>query len=141
MQSFEDFWSDVCTYKLEIKYPFNKLKLNIHCSNGCGAKGGLPFPSTFWGVSILATCTNHDIEWKLAENHIELIEANYRWRRNMERIIDQESANRFMIYLRLKRMNKYYNAVKLIGTQNYADERGFLYTKYNNSYLYDSPDI
>lgn len=127
MQTFEEFWDEVGYYKLEVKHPFHVLKKNFGCANGCGAKGGIPFPYTFWGLSILSTCSGHDIDWELSESFNELVESNYRWRRNMERIIDKESANRFMVYLRLKRMNKYYEAVKLFGTKNYADERQFFY--------------
>ena len=127
MQTFEQFWEDVSNYRLEVKYNFIKIQETFKEANGCGSKGGLSFPSTFWGLSILSACTNHDIDWALAESYNELIASNHRFRRNMEKIIDKDSSNRFMIYIRLKRMNKYYSAVKLLGTKNYADERNFFY--------------
>lgn len=125
MQDFDEFWNDVCTYKLEVKHKFHILKKAIKYANGCGSKGGIKFPDSFLWVSIKSACNNHDIDWSLSLTVDDLINDNYRFRRNMERIIDAESANWLMVHIRMKMMNYYYEGVKLIGTGNYSEERGF----------------
>lgn len=126
MQTFEEFLRHVYEYNLDFSKRTNKeLKHAFSYCNGCGSKGGIIFPSTMYLVNIEPACNLHDMDWEEAKDWYDLVSANHRFRLNMEKIIDIESSNKFMIYLRSKRMFKYYNAVKLIGTYSYAKERGF----------------
>ena len=126
MQTFEEFYKEVDQYNFDIKHSYDKLKNNFNCANGCGSKGGIDFPDSLWWCSIESACNNHDIDWKLAKNYNELVEANHRFRKNMEKIIDFESKDWFFLLIRLKTMSRYYRMVKLIGTKSYAKERGFI---------------
>ena len=126
MQTFEEFWADVNKYQLESCLKYHQLKRYFHEANGCGSKGGINVPDHFLFLSMSPTCHNHDLEWHLAKSLTELIAANQRWRRNMEKVIDQGSANWLMIRLRLRWMNRYYTEVKMFGTNSYAKTRGFI---------------
>lgn len=125
--TFEEFWDQSIKYDLELGFPCKAYRDTFACNevNGCGAKGGVDFPDTMWGVLVTAACNEHDVSWHKAESLQDLIDANMRFRRNMERIIDTESANAFTQWLRLNRMSRYYRMVKLIGTPAEAKERGF----------------
>lgn len=125
MQTFNEFWEEVCKYNLETAHPKQNIKVTFSCANGCGAKGGINFPNSFLWLSIETACNNHDIDWKLAENYENLVKANHRFRRNMEKIIDIDSANWLMKRIRYHFMNRYYTEVKMLGTRTYAKQRGF----------------
>lgn len=127
MNRFNEFWNDVGYYRLETNHPYTVYEdaFKEGHVNGCGAKGGINFPDTFWGVSVESACDGHDVDWLQAKSLEELLAGNYRWRRNMEKIIDRESGNRFTLWLRLKRMSKYYRMVKLVGTPAEAKNRGY----------------
>lgn len=126
--TFEEFWNQVVLYKLELAFPFRAYKDAFACDevNGCGAKGGIDFPDTMWGVLVTAACNEHDVSWSKARSLTELVNANMRFRRNLEKIIDHESGNPFTQWLRLNRMSRYYRMVKLIGTPAEAKKRGFI---------------
>ena len=126
MQTFDEFWEDVCKYHLETHLEYHELKKGIQYANGCGAKGGIKFPHTMYLVNIIAACIIHDIEWELSESFTDLIEANERFDNNLKKICDTESMNGFMRWLRRERLHKYVDAVELVGTISYAIERGFI---------------
>jgi len=126
MMTFDEFWDDIIEYSLELNYKYHEYKSTFKQANGCGAKGSIKVPDHFLWLYITATCNIHDIEWHLAKNHDDLIKANQRWRRNMEKIIDQKSANWLMVRLRRRLAYRYYTEVKMIGTNSYAKDRGFL---------------
>jgi len=128
MLTYGKFLDDVYKYKLEmIETLQNHEKLSIYFSyaNGCGAKSGIRFPSTMWGVNIEAACNLHDMEWALSTSYVDLLESNERFDNNLKRITDRES-NSFTAWLRRMRVAKYVTGVELVGTRNYAIERGFL---------------
>jgi len=93
--------------------------------NGCGSKGGIDFPDSLWGASIFAACGTHDVDWREAKTLEDLKRGNKRFRENMELIVDAESSNRFIQWMRLKTMSRYYRMVKLVGTPAEAKARGF----------------
>lgn len=126
-QRFEEFWKDCINNSLERAYPrdiYYKAFIAKEV-NGCGAKGGIDVPDTIYGMSITTECNIHDTEWLNAKSYFDLVDSNQRLRRNIEKRIDKYSANRFMVFLRMKRLHKYYDAVKLIGTPSFAKEKGF----------------
>lgn len=126
-QEFNKFWNECMEHNLERVYPKHKYyeAFSRREVNGCGAKGGIDVPDNLLGMSITTDCNIHDTEWLFAENYFDLVDANQRLRRNIEKKIGFYSANRFMIWLRMKILHHYYDAVKLIGTPSYAKEKGF----------------
>lgn len=125
MKTFGEFAGDVEKYSLELKHPIRLYRLNFRHANGCGAKGGMKFPNTMWGVNIVAACIIHDIEWQLATNFKELVAANERFDNNLKRITDYNSSNSITTWLRRMRVAKYVIGVEIHGTRDYANERGF----------------
>lgn len=114
----------ILVYSLETRFSKATIRAHYSCVNGCGAKGGIDVPDSILFVSIEAACNLHDLGWELAVCADDVIEANYSFRRNMERIIDAHSSNIVTKLLRYKIMNYYYTTVKLAGTTSYLDERG-----------------
>jgi len=124
MKTYEQFLADIYKYKLVCD--MDNLKISFQYANGCGAKGGVQFPSTMWGINIESACNIHDIDWKLAKSHQELLDANERFDNNLKKITDHESMNDFTRWARRLRVAKYVSGVELYGTQTYATERGFI---------------
>ncbi len=126
-QNFEDFWTECIIYGFERIYTKEKYEEAFAKKevNGCGAKGGIDVPDNILGMPITTLCNIHDTEWYYAKNFFELVESNQRLRRNIEKKIDKYSANSFMVWIRMKILHHYYDAVKLIGTPAYAKEKGF----------------
>lgn len=125
MQTFDELWNDICTYKLDSHLKFHELKKGIKYANGCGAKGGTKFPDTMYLILIISACIIHDIEWKLAKSYQDLLDANERFDNNLKKITDKRSLNDIMRLLRRSRIQKYVSGVELVGTVNYAIERDF----------------
>ena len=126
MRTFDDFWNDICTYKLETKYKHAELKRGFKYANGCGAKGGIDVPDSIWLINISSACNIHDIEWELSKDYNDLVDANRRFSNNLKKITDYESMNNVMRWLRRYRVSTYVSAVDLVGIENYAIERGFI---------------
>jgi len=111
--------------KYDLKHvSFNLVRDIIH-ANGCGAKDSFKVPNTIWGVDIEPACQLHDIGWELAQSYQDLIDVNEQFDNNLKKITDYESANDFTRGIRRLRIAKFILAVELIGTENYAIERGF----------------
>ena len=126
MMTFEKFMMDFILYDLKCTLIDDKMDLRtvFHYANGCGAKNGIKVPPTIWFANIEAACIIHDIEWQLSKNYNDLVFANENFDDNLKIICDKES-NSFTSWFRRMRIAKYVSAVELIGTANYADERGF----------------
>jgi len=124
MKSLELFKLDIEKYGLN--YKSENLRLDYSYANGCGAKGGIPFPPTMWFVNIESACIIHDIEWQLAQNYQELLDANENFDNNLKLITDYESLNDATRWIRRMRISKYVTGVELKGTDSYALERGFI---------------
>ena len=123
MKSLEFFLDDVFMYRLKVPST-HLLRISYKYANGCGAKGGVKFPRTMWGLDIESTCIGHDIVWQLAQSYKDLQEGNEDFDDNLKIIIDAES-NFIMKRLRRWRAAKYITEVELIGTPNEAEKRGF----------------
>lgn len=87
--------------------------------NGCGAKGGIKVPDTMYGLDIKEACNIHDWMFKHGKTYADFLFANGIFQVNLTRIIVQQSANKFMIMLRLRRASKYFNAVAMLGQDAY----------------------
>ncbi len=114
MQSLIQFELDIEIYDLNTN---GLLATVIHnafkFSNGCGAKGGIKFPSTMWFLNIESACSLHDIHWELAKDYSDLLSANEIFDNNLKKIIDKDS-NFIMKRLRRLRAAKYVNEVELL---------------------------
>lgn len=86
--------------------------------NGCGAKGGIKFPDTFYGLDISEACNRHDWMCKYGKTYGDFLFANAMFLLNMVTIIINAS-NWFMKILRLSRATKYFIAVALKGHDAY----------------------
>lgn len=124
MITLEEFTEDVAKYDLDISKIIN-ISVAFLYANGCGAKGGMKFPSTMWFVSIIAACIIHDIDWALAKCYQDLLDGNERFDNNLKKICDKESLYDITRWARRMRIAKYVNGVELHGTESYAKERGF----------------
>ena len=124
VKSLEEFLGDVFKYKLDT-HSTHLLREFFDCANGCGAKGGQKFPHTIYGVDIESACIGHDLDWRIAENYKEVLQGNERFDNNLKKICDPQS-NWFTRPLRRLRIAKFVSAVELYGTEEYANERGFI---------------
>lgn len=94
--------------------------------NGCGAKSALIdfVPDTIWGLSISEACDIHDYSWFVCKPTVEEFR---HWNRvfldNMLQIIEKDSANWFMRWLRQLRAFKYYQAVDTVGWKIFNERR------------------
>lgn len=87
--------------------------------NGCGAKGGIKVPNTMYGLDISQACNIHDWMFQEGKTLADFSFANAMFIVNLNRIIAQKSANKFMVSLRLLRASKYFTAVALCGQKAY----------------------
>ena len=102
-----------------ISYHQATCKEKERVCNGCGAKGGIPVPDTIWGLDISPACNVHDWMFEEGMTHADFLFANGMFQVNMTRIIVNESANKFMVMLRLRRASKYFDAVATLGEDIY----------------------
>ncbi len=127
-KSFQEYKNDLVKYKLSLLNELNnpRLEKSYQYANGCGAESAFfdYVPDTNYTVDVSSACHNHDIKWKRAKSYDDLIKANKEFKEDLDKIVTKES-NRFMLWFRLRRNIKYFLAVKHLGTDNYADERGF----------------
>lgn len=88
--------------------------------NGCGSLwGGILIPDTIYGLNISEACNIHDYMYKEGTSKAYKKIADDWFKKNLYRIIDYYSANKFMRWLRKRRANKYYWAVTRFGNRAY----------------------
>lgn len=128
-KSFSEYRHDIAKYKLSLLNRINDplLVLDYKYANGCGsATAWFDFvPDTNWGVDISSPCHSHDIKWEKAQCYFDLIIANIELKEDLDKIVKAES-NSFMYFFRERRNDKYYYFVRVVGTDDYAKERGFI---------------
>ncbi len=86
--------------------------------NGCGAKGGIKVPNTFYFLCIKEACNIHDWMYKEGKTLADKLFADAVFRMNLSSIIDANS-NSIMAILRHSRASKYYTAVVQWGGNAY----------------------
>ena len=86
--------------------------------NGCGAKGGLSVPSSFYGLCIKEACNIHDWMYFEGTTLADKLFADAMFRLNLTTIIDTNS-NILTSLLRHNRAGKYYTAVAKWGDSAY----------------------
>ena len=125
MMNLKEFLTQVAKYNLQFSMPTANIDKDYKYANGCGAKGGVKFPKTMWGLNIEAACQVHDIDWTNAKSLDDLILGTEMMLRNLKHIIDAESGF-IMKRARRWRAAKYITEIDLIGTPSEAVKRGFI---------------
>jgi len=88
--------------------------------NGCGAKDGfIKAPKNIYGIDVSICCNIHDWMYQYGLTASDKEVADRVFLNNMTRIIKQNSKNRFVKFLRLRRAKTYYIAVKYFGGDAY----------------------
>lgn len=82
--------------------------------NGCGAKGGIKVPDTFYGLCIKKACDIHDWMYEEGETYADFLFANAIFLLNLCLIVINGS-NWFTKFFRLARASKYFLAVAIEG--------------------------
>lgn len=90
----------------------------LHC-NGCGAKGGIKVPSTFYGLSIEEACHVHDWDYAHGKTQEDKDKADKYFLYNMLVIIESQTGfvNAVLKPLRRRRALKFYEAVAMWGNK------------------------
>ncbi len=103
-------------WALDTDIPIQDIIDRIGSTGGCGPGkwGDWLVPDTVYGLSIKPACYIHDCNYSEADTPEKRYEADLRLFRNSRRIIKLNS-NKFMCWLRMLRMSKYYVAVDLGG--------------------------
>jgi hypothetical protein len=84
--------------------------------NGCGAKGfGWAIPDTIYGLRITEACNIHDYMYNIGKTDEDKKIADRTFLNNLLRIIETCSHNWIIRWLRGRRANAYYLAVKTFG--------------------------
>jgi len=94
-----------------------RLERKKYC-NGCGSLwGGLLVPDTIYGLYIGEACNIHDYMYSFGRTLEDKDLADELFHLNLLKLINENSGNKFMIWLRIKRADKYYWAVKNFGEE------------------------
>lgn len=106
---------DVTKYNLHFSESFRNAtdaERDSVC-NGCGAKGGLKVPSTFYGLKIEEACQVHDWDYAQGKTKEDKSRADRYFLFNMLIIIEAQTGliNSALKPLRRRRALKYYEAV------------------------------
>lgn len=99
--------------------------------NGCGAKGGIPVPRTFYGLDISEACNIHDYRYFMGETWDEKRFADDEFLKNLNSIIDSTNSFKFLTALRKMRAYEYVTAVRLWGDKAFQAEKGIKAKKVN----------
>lgn len=97
--------------KIQIYAPQDYIKLSSQqrekICNGCGAKGGISVPNTFWGLDISEACNVHDYMYFIGKTYSDKQEADRVFRNNLSRIIEARTSWGFLKRLRHRRKKTY----------------------------------
>lgn len=97
-------------------------KANI--CNGCGAKGGISVPNTFYGLDISEACNIHDFRYFMGETWPDKEFADKEFHNNLIAIIEHETWFNWLANLRKVRALEYVTAVRLWGDNAYRAGKG-----------------
>ena len=92
--------------------------------NGCGAKGGIPVPNTFYGLDISEGCNIHDFRYFEGETWDDKVFADKEFGENLNAIIDEKTWFNWLKKLRKIRAREYVIAVQLWGDKAYREGKG-----------------
>jgi hypothetical protein len=92
--------------------------------NGCGAKGGIPVPNTFYGLDISEACNIHDFRYYVGTTWDDKVFADMEFGKNLDAIIDEKTWFNWLKKLRKIRAREYVLVVKLWGDNAYRAGKG-----------------
>lgn len=102
------------------------LPEKIRDSYGCGPGGfgDLLVPDTVYGLSIKPACCIHDFYYRMVgEDEMDRLRADDIFRINMRTIVELNTKNTFLKWLRLRRVDTYYYMVRKHGRAAYEECR------------------
>jgi len=91
--------------------------------NGCGAKGGIKFPDSMWGLDVKEACNIHDWMTKYGLTLMDFLFAAGMFIVNLTIIIWFGSSNKLTLTLRLMRATKYFVAVVVVGLNHFFKDK------------------
>lgn len=91
--------------------------------NGCGAKGGVNFPDTMYGLDISEACHVHDWMTEYGKTLMDFLFAAGMFIVNLTIIIWFGSSNKLLLTLRLFRATKYFVAVVVFGLEHFYENK------------------
>lgn len=103
--------------------------------NGCGAKGGMKFPSTFYGLSIKDSCNIHDWMWHEGTTLADKLFSDAIFLMNM--VIQVINGSNWATQpLRIMRATKYFLAVVQVSKAYWKDkeENKYMYITFNGTF-------
>ena len=116
-----ELYADVNCWKFKAQYP------EEFASYGCGPGGFGDFlvPDTVYGLSIRNACRIHDWGYRHALDNSEEDRAMHDriLKNNALRIVDNWTKYKWLRWLRYRRVQKYYIAVRVFGSRAYWSER------------------
>ena len=112
------------TLSAPISYEILTSEGKTEICNGCGSKGGIPVPSTFYGLDISEACNIHDFRYYIGETWKDKEFADFEFHNNLKAIIESETSFWILKKLRLSRAKKYVLAVELWGDSAYRKGKG-----------------
>lgn len=92
--------------------------------NGCGSKGGIKVPGTFYGLDISEACDIHDFMYYQGETWEDKVYADMIFENNLHAIIEEKTWFKWLKKLRMIRAAEYVIAVKLWGDEAYMTGKG-----------------
>lgn len=90
--------------------------------NGCGAKGGIKFPDTMYGLNVAESCHIHDWMTAYGKTLGDFFFAGAIFILNLSIIIINNS-NKVTSVLRLMRASKYFSGVMAVGLNHYWKDK------------------
>jgi hypothetical protein len=100
--------------------------------NGCGTESTWWIPDTLWGLCVTEACNIHDFMYAMGVDEADREQADRVFLNNLMRVIVSKTKNNFLKWLRMRRAEKYYRAVRLFGgiafweLKNDASEMGIV---------------
>ena len=105
-------------WALDPDTPIDQIRALIGSGGGCGPGatwGDWMVPDTMWGLNMKPVCYLHDCCYHDADNEARRHVCDLLLFTNGTTYIRAHSANWFMVWLRLKRLGKYFRMVNLGG--------------------------
>ena len=113
--------ADITKYDLHLSESYRNAtdKERAAYCNGCGARGGMPVPKTFWGLSMVDACNVHDWDYQHGATLADKQTADRFMLFNMLIIIEAQTGwyQTALKLMRRRRAMKYYEAVTMLGSK------------------------
>lgn len=98
-------------------------EMKTEICNGCGSKGGISFPNTFYGLDMSEPCKIHDCDYYEGQTWEEKVIADDNFEFNLNQIIDTVEWLDVFDDLRKIRAKEYVFAVRQWGDKAFVAEK------------------